>query len=127
MCLKNNFYVVYNFYVDPSWRKKKITLKCQPENFAPAGKFRRSVQLLRRSEISRQRGNFYVVYNFYVDPSWRREEIIPKYQQDNFAPARQCPHCVQFLCRSELSPKGLIPMFQRDNFAPIEFEIQIEV
>ena len=74
----------------------------------PAGKFLRSV-------------------NFYVYPSWRQEEIIPKYQRDNFASARQCPRCVQFLRRPKLAPKELITRCQRDNFAPEGFEIQIWV
>ena len=97
------------------------------ENFAPAGQFLRSEHFLRRSEISRQRKIFYVVYNLYVDPSWRREEIIPKYQRDNFAPARQCPRSVQFLRRYDLAPKESILGCQRDNFAPTKFEIQIGV
>ena len=92
-------------------------------NFAPAGQFLGSVRLLRRSELTRQRMNFYEVYNFYVEPSWRPEEIIPKYQRDDFAPEKQCPRCVQFIRRSQLAPKELIPRCQRDNFAPTGFEI----
>ena len=80
---------------------------------------------LSRSAI--QKDNFYVVYNFYVYPSWRREKIIPKYQRDNFAPARQYPRYVQFLGISKLAPKELIQRCQQDNFAPEGFEIQIGV
>ena len=61
MCLKDNFYVVYNFYVDLSWRKKEITLKRQTDNYVPSGQFLRSVQFLRRSEITRKQEIFYVV------------------------------------------------------------------
>ena len=55
------FYVVYNLYVDLNWRKKEITLKRQLGNFMLAEQFLRSVQLLRRSELTLQLGNFYVV------------------------------------------------------------------
>ena len=48
-----NCYVVYNFHVDPSWRKKEITPKRRPENFVPAGQFLRSVQLPSRSKLTR--------------------------------------------------------------------------
>ena len=67
------------------------------------------------------------MYNFYVDPNWRQEEIIPKYQQDNFARAEQFLRGVKFLRRSEVMPKELITRYQQDNFAPTEFEIQIGV
>ena len=93
----------------------------------PAGEFLRSVQFLHRSEIFGQRENFYVVYTFYIDPSWHREEIILKYQQDKFAPAGKFLLSVKFLRRSELAPRELIPRCQRDIFAPTEFEIQIWV
>ena len=73
--------------------------------------------------ISRKQDNFYVVYNLYVDLIWRQDEIIPKYQRDNFAPAGQFLCSVQFLHRFKLAPKELIPRFQQDNFAPTEFEI----
>ena len=105
---------MYNFYVDPSWRKKELTPKRRPKNFVQAGKFLRSVQLLSRSKLTRPRGNFYVVETFYVDLSWRQEEIILKYQRDNFAPARKFPLCVRFLRRSQLAPKESIPRCQRD-------------
>ena len=34
---RDNFYLVYNFYVDNTWRQMKIIPKCQWESFAPAG------------------------------------------------------------------------------------------
>ena len=61
--------------------------------------------------------------NNYVEPSWRREEITPKYQRDNFSPARQCPRCVQFIRRFQLAQKELNLRCRRDNFAPTGFEI----
>ena len=36
---RDNLYVVYNFYVYPSWRQKEIISKCQRENFVTAGNF----------------------------------------------------------------------------------------
>ena len=114
---------------DRSWRQKKRNSE------VPAGQFIRSVQFLRRSKLAPkgnnsegpegQRESFYIVYNFYVDPSWRQEEIIPKCQRDIFVPAGQFLRSVQFLRRSELAPKELILGCQRNNFAPIELEIQI--
>ena len=118
---------MYSLYVDPSWRKKEIIPKRQQENFALAGHFLRSVQFLRRSEISRHREIFYLVYNFYVYTSCRQEEIIPKYQLDNFAPVRQFLRSIKFLRRFELAPKELIPRCRWESFAPTEFEIQIGV
>ena len=33
-----------------------------------------------------KRDNYYIVYNFYVYPSWRQTELIPRCQRENFAP-----------------------------------------
>ena len=90
----DNFYIVYNFYVDTSWRQKEIIPKCQRENFAPVGKFLRSVQFLRRSE---------------------------------FCASGKILSSVQFLRGSELAQKELIPRCQRDISTPTEFEILIWV
>ena len=32
---KDNYYVVYNYYVDLNWHQKELILRCQRENFAP--------------------------------------------------------------------------------------------
>ena len=103
----------------------------------PAGQILRSVQFLCKSKLAPkgnnsegpecQRESFYVVYNFYVDLNWSEEEIIPKCQQDIFAPAGQFIRSVQFLRIYKLVAKELIPRCQRDNFVPTEFEIQIWV
>ena len=74
---------------DQSWRQKEINSK------VPAGQFLRSVQFLRISELTPkvnhsevpecQGDNFCVVYNIYVDTSWRQEEIIKKCERKIFA------------------------------------------
>ena len=50
------------------------------------------------------------MYNFYVDPSWRQEEIIPKYQQDIFAPAN-CLIRISY----PIQPTFNIPLAQSAN------------
>ena len=81
---------------DPSWIHKEVNSE------VPAGKFLRSVQLIRRSKLA-------------------PKELIPRCQWDIFAPAGQFLRSVNFLRRSELAPEELIPRCQRNIFAPTEF------
>ena len=112
-----NSYVAYSSYVDPNLQPNREIILLQRHNLYV------EYNLLRRSELTRRRRNSYVVWNLYVELSWRREEVIPKHQQDNFAPARQCTSSIQLLCRYQLAPKELNPRRQRNNFAPMGFEI----
>ena len=64
---RDNFYVVYNFYVDTIWCQKEIIPRYQRDIFSPAGQFLRSAQFLRRYELA-------------------PKELILRYQRDIFAP-----------------------------------------
>ena len=50
---QDNFYVAYNFYVDPNLQAS-------------------------REIISRQKDNFYIAYNFYADPNLHASREIYK-------------------------------------------------
>ena len=122
-CRQENFALAVQFLRSVQLLRRSELTTQWVNNFAPAGKIYVAYDLPQRSELTRQPINFYIVQNLYVELILRREEIIPKYERNNFAPARQCPHCVQPLRRSQLAPKELIPRCQQDNFAPTGFEI----
>ena len=55
---RDNFFIVYNFYVDPSWLQKEIIPKCQTGGFRAGGTIFTQCTISTQIRILRRRDNF---------------------------------------------------------------------